>query len=557
MKRILIAFSLVLLLSSSFQMPASAQNTAVIPFGEDYAFDQRGFIWDFSSIEHYAFERTRPYFEGGGSLQNGWFVGKIKATTSGENRVFLLGMTIPGTNPTQNEGGYHPIDTRYYRYLSVRVCIDAPSTQSFGLLGFWHVDGAMTPWGAAGMTVRGGCGLYTLDLTKRTDGATDWTAQPMQGIALKLTHASGVRVEYDFARLSPTPSPGPVTLSWAPAAGTATLFFDEVPAGSRRTKIADNVDLANGAYTWTPPHLAPGRYYLFAGTNNVGSFVVNDPPAATLLNPTFTSGPDYATTVVGNPWDMNSAADILQTHNVTGLKFVNGIASAYSEAGSDDPELIFNGPQLYPIDPNRFYYFTYRMRDPLPQDIGAGSVARIFWSDASSPYFTAATTKDIVTYEGWKTVTIDLREALLLQGAIPWQAAARDGIRLDPHEFSYPRLFELDDVKLTGNDRANNTYRINYLASDSDGGINSLELRYSNSPDGSNSLPISCATGTPVQPPAGLSMQIYLPLILRGDAFCTWNTTQIPNGDYYIVLIARDTYDQTIRVSETPVEIRH
>ena len=152
---------------------------------------------------------------------------------------------------------------------------------------------------------------------------------------------------------SPQPFPGPRHLVGLQR-GTATLFFDEVPAGSRRTKIADNVDLANGAYTWTPPHLAPGRYYLFAGINNVGSFVVNDPPAATLLNPTFTSGPDYATTVVGNPWDMNSATDILQTHNVTGLKFVNGIASAYSEAGSDDPELIFNGPQLHPIDLTAF-----------------------------------------------------------------------------------------------------------------------------------------------------------------------------------------------------------
>ena len=118
----------------------------------------------------------------------------------------------------------------------------------------------------------------------------------------------------------------------------------------------------------------------------------------------------------------------------------------------------------------------------------------------------------------------------MLLGRIPWQAAARDGIRLDPHEFSYPRLFELDDVKLTGNDRANNTYRINYLASDSDGGINSLELRYSTSPDGSNSLPISCATGHAVQPPAGLSMQIYLPLILRATHFAPGTQPRSPTA---------------------------
>src|SRR4029079_5240741 len=43
----------------------------------------------------------------------------------------------------------------------------------------------------------------------------------------------------------------------------------------------------------------------------------NIPPQLAITSPSFISGPDYATTVVGNSWDMDDAVD-LKGLNVTG-----------------------------------------------------------------------------------------------------------------------------------------------------------------------------------------------------------------------------------------------
>lgn len=557
MKRSILIF-LVFAIALTGYTESSAQASLtmtpnVIKSGEDYTFDQRGYYWDFSSSEHYGVELSRPAFPNGQIIQNGWLMGEGIVKGKG---LYLLNPQINGINPTQNEGVIHPIVTSKYRYLTLSVCLSNASVVGVA----WYRSRSDTAPGVAGVGFPAGCSVKTVDLVNDFQGGTTWLAAgTVTGMAITF-NVDGINVQIDFARLTLANSVERVTITWPPRSGTVSFSISDDPVHTRAS-VVGTANAADGSWVWNVPPLEPGKYYLKAsysdGSSQTTEFTVNHPPLGSITSPSYTSGPDYATTVIGDPWDMNETTDILQYHNVSGLQVNSGILSGYSIAGNNDPELIFNGPQLHPIDPNQFYYFTYRMRDPLPQDVFGGSVARIFWSDSNSQYFLAATSKDILIYDGWKSVTIDLRKALLEQGGISWQAAARDGIRLDPHEFSYPRLFELDDVKLTGNDRANNTYRINYLASDSDGSIDTLELRYSTSPDGSNSIPISCATGTPVQPPAGLSMQIFLPLILRGDAFCTWNTTQIPNGDYYIVLVARDAYDQTVRVSETPVEIRH
>ena len=204
------------------------------------------------------------------------------------------------------------------------------------------------------------------------------------------------------------------------------------------------------------------------------------------------------------------------------------------------------------------------------QDIGLGSVTRLFWGttpDSSS----ITTTKDIVIYENWQTVTVDLRTALL-EGQNPgtWQNGIQKySLRLDPFEFpaTSPRTFYLDDIKLTGNSRANSTFNIAYNASDPDGAELRVRFFYSSSPIGTNASPLTCTVVTTPAPTFG-PHTVYLPLVLNnanlGDILtigssqlCTWNVSQVPAGTYYIIIEGFDGIDTVTKVSAAPVEIFH
>jgi len=55
-------------------------------------------------------------------------------------------------------------------------------------------------------------------------------------------------------------------------------------------------------------------YWLFVLASGISLFAADDPPAIILTSPSsnmsFSAGDEYATTVVGNPWDMNQVRDI-------------------------------------------------------------------------------------------------------------------------------------------------------------------------------------------------------------------------------------------------------
>ena len=94
---------------------------------------------------------------------------------------------------------------------------------------------------------------------------------------------------------------------------------------------------------------------------------------------------------------------------IIGRAFHDGIFTATNTNGDSGVEL--NVPT--PVDPSRFYYATYRMRVHGPQDIGAGSVSRWHWSYGPNFPLTYSTLWSSIVYEGWQTVTIDMRTAPL------------------------------------------------------------------------------------------------------------------------------------------------
>jgi hypothetical protein len=351
-----------------------------------------------------------------------------------------------------------------------------------------------------------------------------------------------------------------VTIRWQPTATNFDLYFDTDPSGANATLIARNVPGVTGMYRWSPPNLAPDTYYLFARGGGslipAGSFAVNTPPTGTILAPSFTSGPDYATTMVGNPWDMSDAADVAVAHNFTGISYTNGIFTGTST--NDDPGLTLNVQT--PIDPARFYYATVRMRDRGPQDILRGSVGRLHWSLTPNFPATYSTTWSWIIYEDWRTVTFDLRTAQIepVSRGGPWNNGTKTIFRLDPHEFPQARTIDVDDVKLTGNDRASTTFTIRFTSADMDNDTPALSFFYDTNRAGQDGTRITCA-GSGTNPSHVGRNRVYLPVVRSSTSAqtCGWDVSKVPNGDYYIYMVANDGLDTAAVYSETPVEVRH
>lgn len=567
--------ALVFILTWMISVPGNAQTNNLtisinqIPVGDDYAYSQRGFFWDFSDVSHYASELTANDFNHSDSLVDGMFTGSLNR---GDERVTLLTPPIIETNLTQYEGAYHPIDSTNYRYVTVRLCVDQGVNHSY-MYYFTEQPYQPSNFGAIGPKyLNVGCSLVIYDMFGTQSGSSPlWNTQKIMGLGLRTGHLAGTQIKVDFVRLSKTADSGKtMRITWPSGSSPVDLFFDTNYNGQYITPIS-NI-LSGSSYDWVVPNLVPGIYYIFSRTNGGALtrgplFTVNTPPAISIQSPGYTSGNDFATIELNDPWDMSNPQDIAQYGNIANASIDNGIFVGTNT--NSDPWINFNLKTSL-INPSKYYYLTYRMRVSGEQDIGLGSVTRLFWTTSPNQVL-ITTTKDIVIYENWQTVTVDLRTASLVDPSLgTWQNGLQKySLRLDPFEFpaTSPRAFYLDDIKLTGNSSSNSTFNIAYNAKDPDGTEPRVRFFYSSSPDGTNAIPLTCTIVT-TQPPTLGPHTIYLPLVLKGsnlgDSFtigssqlCNWNVSQVPAGTYYIIIEGFDGIDTVTRVSAAPVEIFH
>lgn len=419
--------------------------------------------------------------------------GKLKGTTGADARVTLLVPSHNNVNPVLPEGGYKPIDASKYRYLTIKMNVSATSYANV----YWQIgtNAAFNGW-----VETSGQGFKTFNagtsvMTFDLGASSKWTGS-VQGLYFDPHASAGVAFEIDYIRLS----------TQAPS----------------------------------------------APDNNI--------PVLNITAPSYISGPDYAATELGNPWDMNDSADVSFYGNITNVSFNNGVLSGTNTSGDPYMHLHLAGP----INPSKYKYLTYRFSVSGNIDTVNGSVARfIWWSDIPEH---STTSTDIVIYEGYRTVSFDLRtlKTESTNGSnIAWSQSNPVVFRFDPHEFSSARPFGIDYIMLTGDSTANASYDIRYTLSDADGATPQVQWYYVASPVGSNQPnAITCKTTTAA---AAGNHKVYLPLAIGKVAApvtpsgntCTWNTSGVAAGTYYIYGVANDGTDSVGRYSSTPVLVSH
>ena len=433
----------------------------------------------------------------------------------------------------------HPVNAQLYKQLTIRMYSSTASFMNF----YWTpVGGQQWSGNTSYLNTSPGWHTYTLSLPSMiAHGA--WS-----GLVKEL--------RVDFAT-----SPGvQVTIDWI------ALTTGDIPS--------DESDLG--------PSVTTGS----------GILTINDPPVVTITAPSMTSGPDYATTVLGDPWDMTNSEDISWTHEVVSSAFTDGIYTALTAGGhtglndwGDSQLWMHLGPDSATyIDTSQYKYLSLRACYEGIQDVGFGWVFRLLWAPNNFG-IDHSTSDDFIIEDGWPTFTetncwqtykINMAAIRLEPDGGPnfgWVGNLRV-FRLDPTEIPYQAQFKLDWMKLTAMDqvRRGNVYTIQYelkatppvtLSFYYDTDTNSSNGRTLIGTSQVTSLTQSTQMISPIGSPPTLTSLLpyktYLPFITKepcsGNCY-NWNTSGVPAGTYYICLQAEDPYNSTYRCSEAPIVIQ-
>jgi hypothetical protein len=329
----------------------------------------------------------------------------------------------------------------------------------------------------------------------------------------------------------------------------------------------------DGLYEINTAALPPGDYYFYlqlvsrsttaytlrARSGYSARVTVTHPPSLEFTAPTFTTGDDYATVELGNPWDMTDSSDIYEPLYLSNVSFANGMMIATANAPT--PPATESDAQFYlntrlsgnfkAIDSTKYRYLTYRMMvDPtgyvnINDWIARGWLPRVIWLNEGIS-IDGSEAQGIPMLESWHSYSIDLADRSLLTTENPYPAqlgwrelGSVKRMRFDPLEVPVATTFAIDDIKLCDDNRpANNSYTISWTASDPDSTSLSVSLYY-------GTLSGSTFSGrlitTVTQSPGANSY--------------VWDTSSAGSGSYYIQAVISDGTNSYTRVSEVPVVV--
>ena len=531
----------------SISLPSNGVRLAA---GSDYATDILGDPWDMSNHEDISID---PDDRSGWSTFNFQSDGTVGGTT-----VALPGGGVDTTITLLNRGYYkivnvgrtgqkYPIDTSVYKKIAFKMR-SGIAGQLPAVYGFHKPPGDVPGYGSifTQNTTVVGDKVHFANLDGTPAEGEAWSTAPAIGLRIDPNGTqAGYDVFLDWVRLTRAdndPLASILPISWGGGTGYATI---DVLDASQTTILWNVASNATSPSNWNYGVLPAGNYVLRikSGTETSSvTFQINNPPQVQVLDPSEVGGEDFATTILNNPWDMNSSQDANVTHSKD-IDFSNGILSASNI--TSDPGVILHNNNEIAIDTSRYRYLSYRMKLDGSYDIGRGSVARVFWSsviDADAPRMT--TSRDVIAWPGkipsisdFVTYTIDLGQLTVQNGGLEatgtqqeWGAVGSvRHFRIDPHEFTTERRFHFDYVTLAAMRETRGTFTIKYATS------------YSNIGDASATVSLYYALDKTVA--SRRLIATNLPLSPTGQH--TWNTSNITPGDYYIYAEVNDDLNKT------------
>ncbi|MBU1880111.1 MAG: hypothetical protein KJ734_14285, partial [Chloroflexi bacterium] len=604
--------------------------------GDDFATLKLGDSWDMNQ------RRDIQWEEGftGVSTNNGLWQGSF-STTGGYLFPLFQGFDISLNWSHLGANDVYAIDTSRYTQLSMRLYTTNRSAYAIYWtyqkpvmwpLGDYFVayqDGYRAPSGAFS-TWPDGWHIYNIDLREDGDArAGVWQANsPVRGLRIdpNLLGPAGTPVKIDWIRLTdPTKSPI-IPIRWQTDAGAnhfVAVYVNTDDDDYEGSPLAWDIPATRGYYDLSTSVLAPGEWWVYlvlydqpgllqplAHSEYAGPVTINGAPHLTITAPSRTSGVDYATEELGNPWDMSDWADLAYLYHVQSPLLADGIFSGTSappsgSAQQSDAHFWLHIDPAHPIDTTRYRYLTLRAAVDVPTNpayqtiswlVENGRVTRSSWWNGDLRT-DGSVTKSGFQYEGWNTYTIDLHHAapnpsrdtpdnvLDPVDAYCAQAGWRElgqlyHLRIDPVETTWPAVgtgadrFHFDWIKLTADAESDLAYTIRWEVDDPENDDLNIQVFVTTTPPTGGMPPLdersliatipAKPTAQPDQSRSNGDYQVYLPVVLNryvppceGNCF-TWYTYATPAGTYYIYIQAKDEYNNsTIWYAESPIVVKH
>jgi len=554
--------------------PASG---AILAAGPDYATEVLGDAWDFSHATDISQDPEQHRNWSSGPTVSGGLVSGVTAAASGDNSLGIVTRALGIINNPGRNGHNFPIDSAKYSKLAIKFTTNL--NDQFPRFYWWLNDLTTGPDPSGtrlmpenNLPAPAGTSIYVLDMinvpANAQPGGTPWNSGPfVRGLAFYPNHSNvSSTVSVDWMRLTTGDSRGEaakMTIAWTGGSGTINITVNETSSATSYT-IA-SLPASAGSYIWNYGVLPPGSYTLHVGSAT-RNFTINAPPEFQITDPDETGGEDFATTVLGNPWDMHDAGDYFVNVNIgdhltsrtTDANGFHGTSDGVTYSNpppAGDPELYFISKQLTSqgpvIDSNKYHRLTYSLQVDRAYSLQLGSVARILWGHQSqasggggTPY-DVTTSKDIKVWPGMNTYTLDLAAMTTSNGgletanATPWTSFNIRHLRLDPFEFPSVTTFHLRDVKLAADDQTTSgTFTIRFSGVDPEGDPTTMALYYD----------------TDTNPASGLTL-ITSGVALSSGQYVWHPSMSVPVGLYYIYAVANDGRNSVGRYSTGPVRV--
>ena len=246
-------------------------------------------------------------------------------TTTTSANVWLLDTGNPFAAPLGKIGTNYPIDANTYKILALRMSVQTPATMQASFTQSTIYESAPSVVSMAGMT--SGFRTYLINLAS----SPNWTGTKRSLQFSPALATTNNFVQIDWVRLVSVDPSLCRAIFWTGAAavdiyldtdGTATPNLGPIALTANPGQASPGCPVVAGAYNFYAGALQGGSYRVFvttagagvsAGTAKyaAGSWVVNDAPTLTFTSPSEEgSDDDFATTQLGNPWDMNAVTDV-------------------------------------------------------------------------------------------------------------------------------------------------------------------------------------------------------------------------------------------------------
>ena len=513
----------------SDQAVALAADTAGAA-GHDYATDVFGDPWDYSNGEDMLLDPGGPT---GGTANPSIGNGMATMRFGSDGNVSPLWGGYTGSMLLGRDGGRagNALASNKYRHVAFQAYSDRDVPA--GLFWFNCPGGGVGSECGGGMSfwLKAGWNVYLF--TPTTSGFGGWPLSwggSLNGLRISVSPGSaGSFFAMDWMRVfEPNSGAG---VAWTnPGGGAAEVIWDidgdnaNNVAGSPNWGVLAGVSASSGTVDLSM--LPPGNYRVGIRKNGAYSNFSNvtlTAPIPRIITPNAVGDRDYATTVLGNPWDMNGPDDVASIGGATNVSYAGGQLAATNTTNDPFAWLRLGGGG---IDSRVYRNLTITSSYDGPFNLadvaGGGTMARVIWSRGGSG--AVSQTNDILTYSGTRTVSIDmgLPDGDLVEPGTGSQSFVSSvpitGLRWDPNEDRGARRWYVQDVQLRSDFATTGSFPITWQdAAYAAGGTAKITADTDKSGcDGrtvANGVPVNAGTNTTV-----------------------WDTAGVPAGRYWLCL---------------------